>query len=469
MANGLIGRRKWMIFIITGVANLVVAFSINSFSLSLPLLEKEFAVSQSIVSWISIAYSLIPCCTLLIMGRTGELYGFRRQYMAGFVFYGAVSLAAPLLSKTIGMLIFFRCLQGLGYSAIISITQAILGRSFPVSERGKVLGINSLFVSVGMAVGPTIGGFLLSSFSWRALFYFSVPFCLIGFLGSFFILPNDKPLRDSNSHMDLPGACFLSLSLGALVIGITFIHTWGVLSAPFLACVLIFIAGFTLFIYRERTAASPLMELRLFRNKVFSLANAACMLSYLVQQMTTYLMPFYLINHIMLPSNRAGLVLLASPLSMMIVAPFGGGIADRKGSRLPAGAGLFLLCLCCLLLSFQNDSAITAIIVILLAIMGCGNGLSVPTINSAIITASPVERIGVASGTQATMRNLGQAFGVVCGSLILTLRGQIYHDMTAQKAYLLAQRDAFYFGTAISLIALIFIIWLPAKNEAPPR
>jgi len=462
-------HQKWLVFAVTGMANLVVSFSINSLILALPLLEKEFGVSQSAVSWLAMVYSLIPCCTLLIFGRSAELFGYKRQFQAGFLFFGAVCLAAPLLSHNIAMLIFFRCLQGLGYSIMISITQAIVSRSFPENERGKALGINSVFVSVGLAAGPTVGGFLLMFFSWRALFYFNIPFCLLGFWATRRFLPADNPSETGHGTMDITGALLLAFFAGALVIGLNFGSTWGFTSARFLGCMTAGALGLCLFIWRETIAAFPLMQLHLFRNKTFSLANAVCMISYLVQQLITFLMPYYLINTLLLNSGAAGLIMLASPILMMASSPAGGIICDKKGTRLPAGLGLALICIGCLtMVLFAGTAALgTAIGILMLA--GAGNGFSVSSINTAIMGAAPAEYAGTASGMLATMRNFGQTLGVLFGAVIFSLRQPVYRLLPEQKASLFAQRDTFLFGLLMIVIAMVLVWLLPRESRPKPE
>jgi len=455
-----------MVFAVTGMANLVTAFAINSMTLALPGLEREFGVSQAAVSWLAIVYPLIPCCTLLIFGRTAELFGYKRQFGAGFLFFGAVCLAAPLLSRNIGGLIFFRCLQGLGYSVMISITQAIVSRAFPESERGRALGVNSVFVSVGLAAGPTVGGFLLTYFSWRALFYFNVPFCLFGFWAVSRFLPEDVRGDSGNKkarRMDVIGALLFSVSVGVIVLALNFGDSWGFLSVSFIGCAAGGVLGLAAFVRYETAAKSPMMNLRLFRDKTFSLANAVCLISYTAQQLFTYLMPFYLINMLSLGSSPAGLIMLANPIMMMVFSPLGGGIADKKGTRLPVGAGLGLFCAACLVMGFFGGACLFAVAIVTLVLVGAGNGLSVPAINTAILGAAPPEHVGVASGMLATMRNLGQTLGSTCGVVMLTLRQPAYGVFPPREAYLFAQRDAFFFGLFALLAALALLALLPAK------
>jgi len=446
------------------MANLVVSFSINSLTLALPLLKNVFGVDQSTVSWLVVVYSLIPCCTLLILGRTAELFGYKRQFKIGFLFFGLVCLAAPLLSGNIGILIVFRCLQGLGYSIMISITQAIVSRSFGESERGKALGVNSIFVSIGLAAGPTVGGFLLTYFSWQALFYFNVPFCLLGFLAAWFILPDDTVDAAQNRRMDLTGVISLALSIGIIVIALNFISSPGFMPIPFLCCLITGAIGLIVFIWHELHAASPIMNLKLFRNRTFSLSNTICLTSYLVQQLITYLMPGYLINILLLRADTAGLMMLASPAFMLIFSPIGGSMADKKGTRLPAGLGIASIALGCLIMSFLNESSPFFIIIVVLLLVGTGNGLSVSSINASIIGSAPAESAGVASGMLATMRNLGQTLGVVFGTMILTVRQSAYHNVAENKAYLFGQRDSYYFGIAVLAVSLVLVTLLPGKR-----
>ena len=171
---------KWRIFLVTALANLTSAFALNSLNLALPVIAEEFGTSMGTVSWLSLVYSFIPSCTLLIFGRMADLYGYKKQFVGGFTVFGLGSFLLPLLANTLPSLIFFRCVQAVGYGMMISITQAMCNRSFPSNERGKALGVNSVFVSVGLAAGPTIGGILMTHFSWRAIFYFNVPLCILG-------------------------------------------------------------------------------------------------------------------------------------------------------------------------------------------------------------------------------------------------------------------------------------------------
>jgi EmrB/QacA subfamily drug resistance transporter len=457
---------KWWIFGVTSMANLVVSFAINSLNLSLPTLAKEFGVSQGEVSWLALVYALIPCCTLLVFGRIADLYGYKRQFKIGFCVFALASFMAPLLSRNLLTLIVFRAFQGLGYSILISLTQATIARTFDETERGKAIGVNSVFVSVGLASGPIIGGFLLAHFSWHSIFYFCVPFCVFGLLATFVVMPEDEKRAD-RPKLDWRGGLLFAAAVGTLAVSLNFSDNWGFLSVPFAACIAVFALMLVLFIRHEKRAPAPLMPLSLFRSKTFTLANAACALSYITQQLTTYLFPFFLINVLLLTSDKSGMVLLASPIAMMVLSPVGGALTDRYGSRLPAAMGLLLIAVNSILVGFFKEDMSLLFVIPVLVMVGAGNGLSVPAINSAILGAAPRESSGVASGMLATMRNIGNTFGTAIGSVVLISRQAHYGSVAGldkNQMYLFSQRDTFLVGFVLAAAAIVLVMRLPAKK-----
>lgn len=460
-------KNKWFIFAVTSMANLVVSFSTNSLNLALPTLAKEFGANQNSISWLSLVYSLIPCCTLLIFGRTAELYGYKKQFKIGFFFFGIVCIITPLLSVNLNALIFFRCLQGIGYSIMISITQAIISRTFDSTERGKALGVNSVFISIGLAAGPTIGGFLLTHFSWHSIFYFNVPFCILGFILTCIVMDEDRNENSERKSMDWLGAILFSISVGTFSIGFNFSSSWGFISIYFLGCMTFSILTLSLFTMHEKRIESPLMYLNLFKNKIFSMANVVCMLSYMIQQFINYLVPFYLIDILQLPSDQSGIIILASPIMMMVMSPLGGSLTDKRGTRLPAGIGLVFICGSCAIMSSLRQSSSYIMVIFTLLLMGIGNGLSVSSINTAILSSAPRKNAGTASGILATMRNLGQTLGIACSTVILTSRQLFYNKSTNlnhKAIYLLSQRDTYYFGILILIVAIIIVFLLPHSH-----
>lgn len=465
--NGSFMKSKWSIFIVTSMANLGASFAINSLNLALPLIREEFGVTQSDVSWLALVYSLLPSCMLLLFGRLADICGYRRQYIFGFGFFSVVCLLAPLLSFNLPTLIIFRALQGIGYSILISITQATIYKTFPENERGKALGINSVFVSVGFAAGPTIGGVLLKFFTWHSIFYFCAIFGILGFIGTLLSMEDDTTEKESRQKMDGLGGLLFIVFIGTLSVGINFVDDWGI-SWKTGTLFAISAAGLVLFIIREKHAEHPLLPLYIFKNRTFTMANCACLLSYLTQQLTTYLYPFFLADVMMMSSYHSGLIMLTSPVAMMIFSPVGGSIADKKGTKLPAVTGLVMIVASCLGTAFFHQGESFFFIVAVLAFMGMGNGLSVSAINNSILGSVDGSMSGIASGTLATMRNIGNTMGIAVGSVMLTLRQSHYAsiNLSHTSTYLKAQRDVFLFGALAAIVAICLILFIHDKKKS---
>lgn len=455
---------KWKIFVITGLANLMCGYAINSINLALPVMAEELDADISAVSWLPLVYSVLPTCTLLLLGRRADLYGYKKQFFAGFVMFGAVSLLLPLFSRTLPVLILFRALQGVAYAVLISITQGMVSKTFPSEERGMALGVNSVFVSVGLAAGPSIGGMLLSAFSWHAIFYVIVPVSILGAAMTLKIMREDAPDKKLDRRMDWPGAAAFAGFVGALVVSVNFAGDWGIVSASFLGCMTFCGLCLAAFIVREKRTALPMMRLSLFRSRTFTLSSGACMLSYMSQQLTTFLTPFFLINILMLAENVSGMVMLATPLAMMVLSPVGGRLKDRLGTGIPAGSGLLMVGLGCFLMSRLSGGVHIASVTAALLCFGVGSGLSVPAINATIFDSVPMEYSGVASGMVATMRNLGQSLGVASGSALIAFRAAVYagRGLPGSEAYLMAQREAFLFGVGVAAAAFCCILFASA-------
>jgi len=464
---------KWQIFFVAGLASITTALAISSLNIAMPIMAEEFGVSMSAISRLSLVYALIPSCTLLIFGRMGDLFGYKRQFIAGFLLFGLSSFLLPIIATGLMGAIIFRCVQGIGSAMMISITQALCNKTFPPSERGKALGINAVFVSIGLSLGPSVGGLLLSYFSWRSIFFFNAPFSLLGVVTTILILKKDTQASVSARHMDWFGSLFFAIFIGLLTLAINFSAEWGFESIRFIICIIIGLAFLLLFIYRERRIDMPLMNLAFFRNRTFLCANIASFCSYAIQQITTFLVPFFMLDIQLISRSSTGSILLISPISMMLFSPIGGKLADRFGSRKPALMGFVFLSVGCIIMSVMTEATPVLVLLFSLLLYGAGNGFCAPSINSAIFSAVPREESGMASGMVATVRNLGQAIGVAFAGTIMAMRQNFYFARLAEEGqgssdsnsiYLLAQRDTYFFCLLIVAAAIVCIAMIPARN-----
>jgi len=464
---------KWQIFFVTGLASVTASIAMSSVNLALPVIADDFGISMSAVSWLTLAYAIIASCTQLIFGRFADLFGYKRQFVFGFLVYGISSALIALVANGLAAMIVFRCIQAVSFAMMMSITQALCNRTFPESERGMALGVNAIFVSVGLSVGPSISGLLMSYFSWRSIFVFNLPFCVLGVVLSALILKKDEIDTTKSQRMDWPGSLFFALFIGLLAFAINFSSEWGVASFRFAGFIAVSVVSLIVFIYRESHTKMPLVNLAFFRNPVFALSNTANLCTYIILQMNTFLAPFFLINILSVSSSDAGLILLASPIAQMIIAPIGGRLSDRYGSRKLSIAGLSIIAIGCVFLSMMKDTTPILWVTGGLLLFGAGNGVGTAALNSTIFSAVPKDHSGMTSGMVSTMRNLGQVIAVSSAGAIMAARQNRYLARAVEAGaaapdgngiYVMAQRDAYYFGVCVAALAILCMVLIAIRK-----
>ena len=308
----------------------------------LPTLVDSFGASLASVQWFPMAYLLASGGLVLVFGRLGDLRGHREVFLGGllaFVAASALCAAAP----TIEALVAFRVLQGVASAAMTSVPLAILTATFPPAERGRAIGLFAASISVGLAVGPSLGGFLTEALGWRAVFLVNVPIGLVAWAYARRVLP-EVPVRPG--RLDLPGAAAALVALGSALLWVNLAQRSA--SAPKGLLLLALLSGVA-FLLRERRAAQPMVALSLFRSGAVSFGASASVLSFMAQFVVVFLTPFLLVRVLGAGPGRVGLVLTASPLAVLAVAPFAGALSDRIGPVRPAVAGAPLSAAACTL------------------------------------------------------------------------------------------------------------------------
>jgi len=380
----------------------------------LPTLASAFSASLAAVQWVPMAYLLASGSLVLVFGRLGDLRGHRRVFLAGLLGFVAASLlcaAAP----TVGALVAFRALQGVAAAAMMSVPLAILTATFPPAQRGKAIGLFAASISVGLAVGPSLGGFLAATFGWRSAFLVNLPLGLAAWAYARRVLPR-VPLRPG--RLDLPGA---AAALGALVAFLLFLNRAQVegLSARTAPLILAAAACGAAFVRLERRAAEPMVALPILGNRRVALGASAAVLNFMSQYVVVFLTPFLLSRLLGAGPGRVGLVLTAFPLAVLCVAPFAGALSDRVGSALPATAGALVSAAACAFLAAMPAGAGAGDVAWRLALFGAGTGLFQSPNNSAVMGSAPRAHLGVVGSLLGTARTLGMVLGVAAAGAVL--------------------------------------------------
>ena len=443
----LAGSARWWVLATIGVGTFMSALDGSVVNTLLPILSHALSTSVAGIEWVTTIYLLVISALLLSVGRAGDLFGHKRIYISGFVLF-VIGSALCGIADSAAALVALRAVQALGAAMLMGTGPAILTRSFPAGERGKALGALGTFTYLGLTAGPSLGGWLATAFSWRAVFYINVPIGAVAILLALRSIPDDR-IAQREETFDFVGASLFTAGLTALLIALDQGHAWGWGSPGVVGLLVVALVLLGIFIRAERRRPSPMLDLSLFGSRVFSASTVSALLNYACVYALLFVLPFLLIQGRGLDAEHAGLVLTAQPVVMAIVAPFSGSFSDRAGTRWPAIVGMLILALGLVIVATLVTHGSLWSIAGGLAIVGLGIGTFVSPNNSALMGAAPRNRQGIASGVLATARNVGMVLGVgVAGAVFTTV---VAHVSPLSAALVAGVRASLFVGAALAL------------------
>jgi EmrB/QacA subfamily drug resistance transporter len=412
---------KWAVYVVVAIGVLMATIDSSIVNISLPSIGASFGRPLGgVLSWVVIAYLVVIVALLLSGGRLGDLLGRKRVWQAGLGVF-TVSSALCGLAPTLGALIACRALQGIGAALLMSTSPVLLTSAFPPQERGRALGMNAFTVAVGVSLGPPLGGFITEHGSWRWIFFINVPLGTLGLLLAGLILPRAERRP---SRFDLGGAIGIGLALSCFTAALSFVHQLGWGSPLIWSGFLLSALAVRWFCGHEARHPAPLLDLGLFRDRLFASALTSLVLSFLAMFSVVYLTPFYLEQVRGLSVAQSGQLMMAYPLAIALVAPLAGRLSDRIGSGVLAPLGALLSASSLYLLGSVGVSTPLPLVGACLASCGLSQALFHPANNSALLGAVPRERQGVAGGLLATGRTLGQCLSAaLMGAVFAGLGG----------------------------------------------
>ena len=407
--------RKWYVMAAVAMSIFLGTIDGSIVNIALPTLVKELNTDFATVQWVVLAYLLGISTLILSTGRLGDMIGKKPVYTTGFVIFTAGSVLCGL-APTVYWLIAFRVVQAVGASMTMALGIAIVTEAFPPSERGKALGIGGAIVSVGIVIGPTLGGLIIDALSWRWIFYVNLPIGIIGTLMAIRFVPNFKPT--GRQKFDFLGAITLFVSLLALLLALTMGQQLGFSDSRIVLLVGVWLVFMIAFILIEWHISQPMIDLRLFKNSLFSVNLVTGFITFVAIAGAIILMPFYLENILGYEPRQVGFFLAIVPIGLGIVAPISGSMSDRFGTRPITVIGLMFLVVGYLAMSTLSSQTTIVGYILRLLPVGLGMGIFQSPNNSAIMGSAPRERLGVVSGLLAVTRTLGQTTGIaVLGAL----------------------------------------------------
>jgi EmrB/QacA subfamily drug resistance transporter len=411
---------KWTVLGIVAIGVFMATLDASIVNISLPKISNSFNVPlNGMVEWVIVSYLVVIASLLLTLGRLADMFGRKLLWVAGLGIFTASSALCGM-SPSLLLLVVFRAIQGVGGAMIMANSPAMVTSAFPSEERGRALGTIGAIVAIGLSAGPTVGGIITEVFSWRGIFYINLPIGIVGIFATLRLLPEKMHLTSSEQQFDPLGATLLSLGLTCLMLGMTFGQEMGWRSAIIIGLFTTAVTLLAVFIIHEGHVSHPIVDLSLFRIRLFSAALVSSFLSFLALSAVMFLMPFYLQELLSFPTHKAGLILSTVPVTISFVAPLSGWLSDRFGSRVLSSLGLAIGSIGLWFLSNLTARASVLDILWPLVVTGFGQALFQSPNNSAIMGSVLPNRLGIASGFLATVRVLGQGFSVALAGAIFT-------------------------------------------------
>jgi EmrB/QacA subfamily drug resistance transporter len=393
--------------------------TINSGTLiiALPDLERSLGTTLLQLVWVILAYMIASTVLVLTAGRLSDLFGRKKAYVGGFLLFTAASLGAGF-SADGTQLILWRIVQGIGGALLFANAAALVTDAFPREQLGLAMGTNTMVAAVGLVIGPVLGGVLVS-ISWHWVFWFNVPLGLAGAIWGGIVL-HELAARDHQRGFDLLGTTVFVAGLTGLVYGLSRggIEGWNdalVIGSLIAAAVLL-----PAFVLIERHASAPMLDLTIFKNRMFAAATAAAFINGLSRFALLFVFVFYFQGVMGDDPIMAGIKLTPMAIGMLISSPLAGIWADRHGSRALAALGMLVSAGALAGMTTLGQDSPYWQSTLWLGLVGIGSGMFNSPNTAAMMGTVPPNRRGIAAGARMMLQNTGAVISIAFVLAIVT-------------------------------------------------
>ena len=435
-------KNKWIILITVLLLIFMSTLDGSIVNVALPALSRELGVSNRAVSWVVSSYLITICTVILVFGKLGDITGKTRVFKYGVLLFTFGSFMCGF-SSSLGMLIFSRALQAVGAAAAMATSQGIITQTFPKHERGKALGLSGTFVALGAMTGPPLGGFLISIFNWNYIFYINVPIGIIAFIFCMKFLTEEK--YEKIKFPDIKGFLLFVITIVSFFIAVMQGGAVGYGNPFIISCFVISIAAFIFFVFTEKRADDPMLDLDIFKSKSFSISIFCSFLSFVAIFCLLIINPFYLHYAREYDPSFIGLLMMFYSIILTLSSLFSGILSDKIRPELLTFTGLAIMGAGFFFMTLLNISTPIFLLLIFMALIGLGAGLFQSPNNSLIMSAASKDKLGIAGSVNALVRNIGMSIGIAVATILL-------YDRMSQKAgykvstYVAGSDDIFLYG-----------------------
>ena len=469
MSSEEIHKNRWIILAIVVLLPLMSSLDSNIVNIAIPTIEADLKINMASAEWVVSAYLIIISATILLFGRIGDMKSKGLVFINGIIVFTLGSLLCGV-SINIYFLVASRVVQAIGAGLVMSTNQGIITAVFPVTERGKALGITGSAVALGALIGPALGGIIVTYLTWHYIFLINVPIGIVAYILARKFIPVNMSTK--NEKMDGKGA-------STFFIAIVFIFSAIMVGQQIGFNDIYIICGFialVIFIFVERKEKAPMLDLSLFRNSTFSTNLICACISFISINTISIIEPFYLQDALGYSAFTSAMIMMSYPIVMLVVAPLSGHISDKIGNGKLNTIGILITGISIIMLSTLNVDSSILKIVLFLCVLGLANGLFQSPNTSAIMSSVPKNKLGIAGGTNALIRNVGLAIGVSVSTTIL------YADMSRLAGhkvlgyipgkpdiFVSAMKDVYLMVSVLCFIAFVLFIINMIRTKAKKK
>ncbi|HVN97151.1 MAG TPA: MFS transporter [Syntrophorhabdaceae bacterium] len=418
LSAGETNHYRWWVLVTVSIVSFTVSLDNSILAACLPRLAQVFHTDPLTIGWLTIAFLITSQSLMLSLSRIGDARGRKMVYMVSLALY-TLGLACCSLSQGIGQLIAARAMQGIGAATIFSLSMAIGVAVFPAEERGRTLGILASVYSVGLVAGPVFGGFLLDLIGWRAVFYSRIPIALCGLAMTWMIIKEQKS-EDAHFRFDAHGTIGLFGLLSCLTLCLTFGSKRGFGTTSVLVLAILSVLFVFYFLRAEMRAEQPVIDIKIFRERLFAAATLTNMVYAVSSSMAIFLIPFFLMEGLRSSGSLVGVFMGLMAAPVVLIAPVSGKLSDKIGSRFLSALGVFINCVGLFYLSRMGAGCTLIALGVGVILVGSGMGIFQPPNNSLIVGSVPAHMLGTASAVALTARQIGVSLGITIAGAVFT-------------------------------------------------
>jgi DHA2 family multidrug resistance protein len=424
---------KWLVTVSVTFGTLMGAIDSSIVNVALPQIRGAVGATVQEITWITTGFVIATVIVMPLTAFLGRLFGQKRVYMASLVVFIAGSALCGV-ATSLTQLVIFRAVQGLGAGALQPTEQAILRQTFPPKEQGMAMALFGMAVMVGPAIGPTLGGYIVDNYHWSWIFFINLPVGLLGLSMVWRFVHEPDDIRAENQamavqqrkNMDWLGIAFMSVGLATLQYLLEegqrddWFH-----SNLIVGCAVVAVVALSLFVWRELTAPVPAVNLRLFKDTVFTSGTLVGAVMFAILMASMFLLPLFMQELLGFTAMQSGLALMPRVLVMMVFTPMVGRLYARVSPRVLVAIGVVLVALGSWNLSRITLQTTQSGIIHAILVQGVGFSFLFVPLTTAALSNVPRARLADATGLNSLLRQIGASLGLAVFATLLERYGDV--------------------------------------------